>query len=136
MPGQLVLWHRGLPLVEPAEEPAVLGHVVVDVVPGHGLLEKGLFEQEVVVLDVRLLHVGAAVVPIDLEDSVEEAPVPVVHLRQLDGEGLVPTVGLGNGEDGLGCCGAQDNEEKTGDPHNGGGGVGDVSSCDALVTNY
>ena len=115
----------------------MFSYMVVDIGKRHCLLEQALLQGEVVVvLDVRLLDVCLRVLPLNLEDGVEESTVFVVDLRVLDREGLVPTVGLGNGEDGLGCCGAQDNEEKTGDPHNGGGGVGDVSSCDALVTNY
>ena len=79
--------------------------VVVDVVPGHRLLEKRLLQQEVVVvLDTGFLQISARVVAFDLEEGVEETPVFVVHLGELDSECLVPSVRIWDWEDGLGCC--------------------------------
>ena len=76
----------------------------------------------VVVLHVGFLQICAGVVPFDLEDGVEETPVFVVHLGELHGERLVPSVRIGDWVDGLGCCRAQNPQEKTG-PHGGAGAL-------------
>ena len=77
--------------------------MVVDIGKRHSLLEQALLQGEVVVvLDVRLLDVRLGVLPLHLEDGVEESTVFVVDLRVLHRERLVPAVRVGHGEDHLG----------------------------------
>ena len=77
--------------------------MVVNIGKRHCLLEQALLQGEVVVvLDVRLLDVRLGVLPLHLEDGVEESTVFVVDLRVLHREGLVPAVRVGHREYHLG----------------------------------
>ena len=88
--------------------------MIVDIGERHCLLEQALLQGEVVVvLDVRLLDVRLGVLPLNLEDGVEESTVFVVDLRVLDREGLVPAVRVGHREDHLrgGDPGQEENQQ-------------------------
>ena len=76
--------------------------MVVDIGKRHCLLEQALLQGEVVVvLDVRLLDVRLGVLPLHLEDGVEESTVFIVDLGVFDSERLVPPVRFGHWEDHL-----------------------------------
>ena len=112
----------------------MFSNMVVDIGERHCLLEQALLQGEVVVvLDVRLLDVRLGVLPLNLEDGVEESTVFVVDLRVLHREGLVPAVRVGHGEDHLGGGhpGQAENQQV---PHCGGSLADLWSSCDALIT--
>ena len=91
----------------------MLQQMVVCVGFWHCLLEQRLFQQEMVVeLDAGLLQGAHVVVPFNLEDGVEEPPMFIVQLGQVNGEGFVPSVWVRDGVDGNGCCRSKKGQEK------------------------